>query len=283
MANINTNCGVITPSVYEDILCKIPGVDITHNKLQHFHHMVCQWAYNIPLNFLWVMVIEMESVSLANLKKDIRLIEKNYEPEGWNMGKTAEDTWTWDTQDKVGCIFAQAAELPGETTSVERVGIIEGSRRGFINAPIISGRQDFNDLSVTFLETNRSFVEGFIRPWSILAMHKGLIAQPKGKSIKSTINLYELAKKSACEPNIIRKHWVFKDAVPTQISSESKTQENSSDYGKRQVSFTFGSYYITDHSIAQNIPRKVNKFDIPGPGIDLPRDSSLRTDFNNIG
>jgi len=244
-----TNCGIITPRYYEDIICPIQGVDITHNNVSHFHHMMCNWAYNIALGFQWVLVIEADNKEF--LVNELKQTVPAFEPTGWNMGSTADETWTDATQNIVGCIFAQGATLPGETASVERVGVAEGSRRGFINAPIMAGRQDFTDLTLSFLETNRSFVEGVLRPWSILAMHKGLIAQPRNTSIKSTIHLYELAKTGTCTPNTIRKHWVFKDAVPVVIYGEDKTQSASSDYGKRQTSFVFNSYYIEDNGFDQ--------------------------------
>jgi hypothetical protein len=244
MAGITTNCGIITPQSYEDIVCSIPGVGITHNNLPYFHHMLCQWAYNIPLNFQWVLVIE--AVNKDYLMEQIKNMVPAFEPGKWNMSKTADETWTKQTQDTIGCIFAQGVELPGETSVVERAGMPDGSNRGFIKAPIINGRQDFTDLNITFLETNRSFVEGVIRPWNIVVNHRGLVARGDAESIKSRIQVYELAKAGACTPNIIRKHWTFHDAVPTMISSEQKSQETSSDYGKRQTAFTFNSYHIDD-------------------------------------
>lgn len=249
MSGLYTNCGVITPKLYEEILCPVLGVDITHNNISFFHHMMCNWAYNIALGFQWVLVIEADNKDF--LVNSLKQTVPAFEPTGWNIGTTADATWTDATQNIVGCIFAQGATLPGETASIERVGITEGSRRGFINAPIMAGRQDFTDLTLSFLETNRSFVEGVLRPWSILAMHKGLIAQPRNTSIKSTIHLYELAKTGPCTPNTIRKHWVFKDAVPVVIYGEDKTQSASSDYGKRQTSFAFNSYYIEDNGFNQ--------------------------------
>lgn len=284
---INTNCGIITPVIYEDILCQIPGVGITHNNLPYFHRMMCQWAYSIPMNFQWVMVIEADNKDY--LINEIKNTLPSFEPGFWNVGTTASETWTDATQNVIGCIFAQAIELPGEQSKVERVGISEGSNRGFINAPIIAGRADFADLSITFLETNRSFVEGVLRPWNIILNHKGLIAQPQSRSIKSIIHVYELAKTGPCTPNIIRKHWVFKDAVPTQISSEQKSQDVSNDYGKRQTSFTFNAYHIDDHSFPvmaptkmdRIVPRKVDSFG--SPGIDLPRGSNLRVENSNTG
>ena len=61
MFGVNTNCGIITPIFFENIMCEIPGVDITHNNLPYFHRMMCQWAYSIPLNFQWALIIEADN------------------------------------------------------------------------------------------------------------------------------------------------------------------------------------------------------------------------------
>jgi hypothetical protein len=242
MAGITTNCGIITPQSYEDIVCSIPGANqITHNNLSEFYRTMCEWAYNIPLNFQWVLFINPDDIK--HLKEEIATISK-IEHKEWNMKNTIDKTWIDKTQENIGCIFAHAIELPGEKSIVERAGTPDGSNRGFIKAPIINGRDDFPNLSVTFLETNLSFVDGFLRPWNILVNHRGLIARKK--SIKSTIHVFELAKAGACKPNIIRKHWVFHGAVPVMISEEQKSQESSTDYGKRQTQFVFNSYYLED-------------------------------------
>jgi hypothetical protein len=254
MAGITTNCGTITPQSYtkiQDIVCSIPGANqFTHNNLTQFYRTMCQWAYNIPLNFQWVLFIIPDDI--VHLTTQIKTVIPKFESQNWDMKNTMEKTWTEETQEAIGCIFAQSVELPGEKSIVERAGMPEGSNRGFIKAPIINGREDFSNLSVTFLETNLSFVDGFIRPWNIIVNHQGLIAREK--SIKSKIHVFELAKTGACTPNIIRKQWVFNGAVPIMISEEQKSQEATSDYGKRQTQFVFDSYYLED-SDTVNAPK----------------------------
>lgn len=237
-----TNCGNLTPRTFEP--CSISGTpDITHSHIPYFHRMMCNWAYNIPLQFQWVLVISAQNISY--LKNRIKQRIQEVEPDGWNISSTVDTTWTNATQDVIGCIFAQGVDIPGESINVQRVGVSEGSNRGFINAPIITGRSSFSDLQVGFLETNKSFVDGVLRPWSILVAHEGLVAQRN--SIKADITIYELSKAGECTPNIIRKQWNFRDCAPVMISSEQKTY-SSNDYPKRQVSFVFNSYQVTDLS-----------------------------------
>lgn len=298
MNGIATNCGVVTPTNYEELICKIPGkASFTHNNIPFFHRMMCHWAYNVALNFQWAVFIEAHNKEylLDEITKKIQTIEHK----NWNMGNSAHYTWTEDTQETIGCIFAQSIQLPGEITTTERIGVAEGSsRRGFINAPIISGRQDFANLEAGFLETNRSFTDGVLRPWSILVQHKGLIANPRmmhigneeyimNPSIKSTIHVYELAKSGECSPNIIRKHWVYENAAPIGVSAEEKSQAVSSDYAKRQASFVFGSYYLEDdlyNNMNMGPPESAQSIDPFSKGVDYnaKNPSPTHDSFNSM-
>jgi hypothetical protein len=80
------------------------------------------------------------------------------------------------------------------------------------------------------LETNKSFVDGVLRPWNVLVGHVGLLAQPQGSSIKANISVYQLAKTGVRSPLAIRKRWTYFDCVPTQVTPEDLTYNNSSDY-----------------------------------------------------
>ena len=237
-----TNCGNITPQFFKT--CSINGApNITQGHVSYFHSLLCDWALNVPLNFQWVVVITAKNKSY--LFNQIQQIIPSLEPAGWNTTSSINDTWTAATQDVIGCIFAQGVNLPGEAINTKHVGIESGSNRGFINSPIIMGRSEFPNLDMGFLETNRSFVDGVLRPWSILVAHKGLIASQQ--SIKADIDVYELAKNGDCAPTAIRKMWHFEDCAPIYISSEEKNYTSTSDYPKRQANFVYNSYYVTDY------------------------------------
>lgn len=240
---IASNCGIITPQIFKT--CNLGGMPtVTNNQIPFFNNMLCQWAYNIPNKFSWVMVITAHNRNY--LLNKIKNTMPTYEPPGWDIRQSADATWTESTQDVIGCIFAQGVSIPGESINIDYAGVTEGSNRGFINAPIINGRENFKPLRAGFLETNKSFVDGVLRPWSIVIGHEGLIAKPRERSIKSDIFVYQLAKNGECSPNIIRKAIIFRDCVPINIGEEELTYSNDSDYPKLQVDFVYNSYYVTE-------------------------------------
>ena len=248
-SGVRSNCGVITQQFMEghidDVSSSSPP-DITHGNITHFHRTMCQWAYNISMEFQWVMVID--AINPQYLLGQIKSALTSLEPPGWDVSNIASDVWKDSVQRTVGCLFAQTMSLPGENTKIERIGITEGSNRGFLNAPIINGRMEYENLSASFLETNQSFVDGFLRPWSIIVSHRGLIAQPQNQSIKANIHVYQLAKNTTgdtdtIQPNIIRKAWTFRDAAPVFVSTEQISYDKSG-YGKRDAQFVYNSYSI---------------------------------------
>lgn len=244
MADIPTNCGELTPQTYEII--KFQGSpDVEQGHIPYFHSMLCKWAYNIAQQFSFVILIEAQNESY--LLEKLRTTLPKLEPVGWNTKSIIADTWKEETQGIVGCIFANSVSIPGETLAIENVGISEGSRRGFINAPIINGRSSFEPLQIGFTETNQSFVDGVLRPWVIVTGHEGLLARKNEASIKATIQIYQLARAMDDETvrkNIIRKHWTFEDCVPIQVAAEELTYGSTADYGKRQVHFVYNNYTL---------------------------------------
>lgn len=237
MSNVVTNCGVITPQTFEVIKFDVPSIQDSH--IPYFHSLMCNWALNIAQQFTWVVVIDAQNKD--NLFSKITNTLPELEPTGWDTNEALNATWITQTQDVIGCIFAQGVSIPGEEVIIERAGITEGSKRGFINAPIVNGRTDFTPLQISFLETNRSFADGVLRPWSIIVAHEGLIAN--NNSIKANIHVYQLARAGENTPNIIRKAWTYFDCVPVSITAE-ELAYTTGDFGKRQVFFTYNYYTL---------------------------------------
>lgn len=254
MLFIPTNCGnldlALNAQTYlngftEGHLMNLNAPSITNGGIMHFHNTICNWAYNIPLKFQWVAVIE--AVNSSFLKNEIIQIGNRYEGKGWEISNTANDTTRSQVQSIVGCIFAQGVTLPGEKINVDYVGVSEGSRRGFINSPIITGRTDFEPLQMGFLETNRSFVDGFLRPWSILVAHRGLIATNSSTSIKAKITIHQLARGGSDARSLIRKSFIFENCAPISIASETLDYSSSTDFPKIQATFVYSKYYVVDN------------------------------------
>jgi len=237
---ISTNCGTLTPQFFNS--AQFDGSpNILHGHIPYFHAKMCEWAYNIAQEWSWVVIIDAHSKS--TLLQKIKSTLPTIEPAIWEVSQIVDDTMKDEVQNIVGCIFAEGIRIPGENTAIEYVGITDGSRRGFINAPIINGRTDFQPLEIGFIETNQSFVDGVLRPWNIIGAHEGLLARPRENSIKADIHLYQLAKYGADTPSIIRKAISFYDCVPIDISTQD-IQYGSVEYGKKQVQFVYNYYGI---------------------------------------
>ena len=252
---MNTNCGYIDFSTLEALAntesfvnehIKIVGEPtLTKKTIPYFHETICSWAYNVPLKFHWVLVIYPHNKKY--LLQQISGIGARYENKDWDMFDSAISTTYDSVQSTIGCIFAQGVVLPGEDTSVDYAGITEGSKRGFINAPIVNGRANFQPLEVGFLDTNRSFVDGFLRPWSIIVAHKGLIAaRSTDKDIKADIVVHQLARNGTDRDSKIRKSFLFKNCAPINISGETLDYASSSDFPKLQAKFVFTDYSVYD-------------------------------------
>jgi hypothetical protein len=251
---MESNCGTLplqfdikTESEQFQNQLYLPGkADYTKKTIPYFHQKICEWAYNIPLKFNWVLVIDFNG-NKNYILQEIASLKNKYEDSRWNVTTTAKETTIEDVQDTIGCIFAQGVVIPGEDVALEYAGITEGSKRGFINAPIINGRANFQPLEVGFLDTNRSFVDGFLRPWSILVAHKGLIASwNPSNNIKSTITVYQLARAGTDQRSKIRKSFTFTDCAPINISGETLDYSGGTDFPKLQAKFVYNKYFVND-------------------------------------
>jgi hypothetical protein len=250
--SIPTNCGDIdlaasSKQLFEPFASNnltTGNPTLTNGNIKYFHNKVCTWAYSVPLKFAWVLFIYAHNKD--NLLKQIFEIGKKYENNRWEVYDSAVATTQSDVQEVIGCIFAQGIILPGENIGVEYAGITEGSKRGFVNAPIITGRSDFEPLEIGFLETNRSFVDSVLRPWSIIVGHKGLIATDTAQSIKATIVVHQLSRYGTDKDSKIRKTFIFEDCAPINISAETLDYSSSSDFPKIQAKFSYSQYSIND-------------------------------------
>jgi len=253
---MNTNCGIIPLDQFDpkteidqfkNEQINIPGQALlTRKTIPYFHETICQWAYNVPLKFHWVLIISPNNKS--KLLEKISGINSTYENNRWDVTESAKVTTLPSVQDVAGCIFAQGVVLPGEDVSLEYAGITEGSKRGFINAPIINGRANFQPLEVGFLDTNRSFVDGFLRPWSIIVAHRGLLAaREEDDDVKATITVHQLARYKSDKNSVIRKTFIFTDCAPINISGETLDYSGGTDFPKLQAKFVYNKYAIHDY------------------------------------
>lgn len=252
-----SNCGLMMPRWYETN-CPDIKPSVTGSHIPYFHSMLCEWAYNISMSFFWVVVINAQSKQhLMRSVLDVGNMEPSNKGQWEISDRETNALFNEQTQDTIGCIFADSIRIPGELITTEGVG---GSRGGHLKGRTMGVRNELVDLEIGFRETNLSFTDFLLRPWSIITGYKGLIADDGGLSspsnaaywggsIKSNISIYQLAKggdgrSGECTPSLVRKEIHFYDAVPVSVSQDDLASDGGSGINKRQVQFAYNYYTV---------------------------------------
>lgn len=204
-------------------------------------------ASSIPKGSQWAVVFE----NIGSLKGAIK---KSYEYENsynskWSTLETAEAILTEQYQSDHGCMFCQAIGLPGDGTDV----VVEGNVKsgGFIRSYVGAGRNDYPIMRMTFLDTNVSFVDSFLRGWSLATANFGLI-MTKGDENRYRINLS--CYKFAITPTgpYILQTMTFKDVCCVGVSEEEYRYDNATAPVLREARFIYNSYSVD--TVANNQP-----------------------------
>lgn len=153
-----------------------------------------------------------------NIITKLKNVENTISPtEGILKIINTKDIWVegqYKTQETI--LFANGVTVPGESSTIARVGPNgDGLHGGLLTAPILKGRKDLTNLEITFLETNVSFIDTIIRPWSVAVAQYGLFARAaeSPQNFKTTVTVNYLNKVN----NKIRKQITFKDAAPVEV------------------------------------------------------------------
>ena len=159
---------------------------------------------------------------------------------------------------KVGCAFATSVNIPGETAETSQIGF---DNRGFLRDPIMSHRVPLQALTVSFLETNISFIDHIIRPWVILGTHMGFAARKEFSGVPGGSKYgglgtdmtvvqfakadYKQATSGSNEAGMVpRKIWIFKDCIPIKVENQDMTYGIDNDLQKRAVEWQYRRYQV---------------------------------------
>lgn len=217
------------------------------NQIPFFHHLLCRWPTAITTDCLWGVIIEPRNERFfANLIGNVA----DFEPSiygSWSVVNGFDAVWTYDNQKQVGCIFAQGVQLPGDGMGISFAGAPAGQQRGFLNVPVAGDRHQINTVSISMLETNSSFADFCLRPWTVMTAHKGMLAYPDSMSIKAHITAFQMAKAGVDVPLAIRKIYSFYDCVPIDIDGESLVYSADTSAKERVVNFAYNYYTVNNH------------------------------------
>jgi hypothetical protein len=241
---------------------------------------------SLALSQLWVCAIN--NTTLRNIALKIENELPLYEAGTWRTfgvldtvlhnsnftqapqpGGVANDVYLW----------TQGASFIADGINTSRAG---SEHVGAIKGLITDSRLDLNATNITFLESNVSFVDGILRPWSVLVGHRSL----KDPDLRCDIELYCLQKWTLNEPLRARKSMVLRNAVPINIDAEEYNYSGDK-LIQRQVQFAFDRYEMSiypDTTIEVIDAKKMDEFVKPTlgtkvyytpPGTQTDNDRSL--------
>lgn len=242
-----------------------PGNSTANSFGAHFLEVLSHWAGAIPLQSFWVVVV--------TVPPGVRQWIEKFKDSSWDgIGWDGYDLSVYDhlleplfseknTQQGYvhGCFFARSINIPGEKMDMVSTSTSNG---GLLFPSVGKSRTPQNNISMSFMETNASYVDTVIRPWSIITSYLGLV--PRIDSIKGNVQAFFYTKNytaktstkrsnAAYEASSVspkkRKIFTFHDVVPTSISNEECAQRGGDALIERSVNFYFSNYTVENKDI----------------------------------
>jgi hypothetical protein len=194
---------------------------------EYFFQILGDWGSSIPLESQWFAYFDLQGIPA--LKGDVGNAIKFFDSSPqWKIGSTVveqlkKNLYNPPIESLLGCVFARQVNLPGETINSSASDLKYG---GYLGPVTTSNREGYNKFSITFNETNASFLDFIMRPWTILVGYNGLVARSKGssKNVKCPmVKVVFLAKTGAKSPMTKRKIITFYNVAPVSIEDQTNT------------------------------------------------------------
>ena len=206
----------------------IPGVPLVSFR-NYFIQSMSTWIGAIPLRTQWVVLFDSFPIGLnSDIIRGLEPVQGD--KKGFDIDKAKAFVTSYPAQGIVGCIFAQGANIPDDTSPTSVASI--PNNRGFIPGVISGKRESFGPLTLQFRETNTSFIDSVIRPWVILGSHAGMVARDENNkpelSPKSNITIVQYTRSYQNISQIPRKVWQFYNCVPTGVGTRNLTYDSES-------------------------------------------------------
>lgn len=202
-------------------------------------------AGSIPKGAQWLLSFDdLEGSVMPGINSALQ-----YENKPWGIERAKAVVNSEQFQKQKGCVYAQGIGMPGDSLVVNPEGNIMSN--SFLRSYVGQGRNQFPELRVTFLETNISFCENFLRPWAIATGMWGLFSRPSGsdKSYRTNLQLYKLGVYSENRPPFIVMKMTFYDICCTSVSEEEYNYDPKTSPTRREARFIY-NYYNVDSSAA---------------------------------
>lgn len=225
----------------------------------YYNQLLGEWPTSIGLASQWFIFFDLNSVNALQGSMETQLLAKEsaFGNLGWRLDNSVTRQLTdgrlqWAVQNLTGCVFARQVNLPSDGTAAGNEGLSYG---GYMPPATASNREKYKKLSVTFLETNASFLDLVLRPWTVLVGYNGLVARNSNspKKVKCRFaDVVMLAKMGPDVPMGIRKIYRFYNLAPVSIDGEEYSYM-SEGMKYSNVSFVYDGYFVQDGDTANLI------------------------------
>jgi hypothetical protein len=211
-------------------LNNILGINKANSFYDEFLNSFLQTGNSLPLNNLWLVFIQ--DLPPAGV------ISESYITNEFNsLGSSWYEKASKESKRPRGVIIAQGVKHVGDGIKYSRDGY---KNTGLITGIYSNGRADFNELSISFLENNISFVDYALRPWSVAVAHEGLT---NSSVVANSITVWHLGKMGERTNFARRKVIKYHGCFPTTIDQQEYNYGgNGEPKMLRQVSFGYRYY-----------------------------------------
>lgn len=246
-------------SANDDIFASGASAASSGGFYENFLDAIASWDMSIPLQSFWVIIIDFPP-GLTGKWLPL-LTGQGLDYVSWsdydvsNYGKLISNNQDGGGSGNqvYGCLYARTLNVPGERIETTIPGYNNNS---YLFPSVVKSRTTPAELQISFMETNNSFIDNVIRPWTIATGYAGLVARQEG-SIKGTLRAYFYSKYTTVSsprnttigsiPRLIgsgaeiRKSFVFYDVAALSVNSQEYTYVGDA-LLSRPTTFTYSSY-----------------------------------------
>jgi len=263
------------PSITSVFGFTVPGTPLISTR-DFFLTQMESWFTSIPLRTQWMLLIQGYP-QLLQTQVVQSLEDRQGNVNNFDISQAVNILKSYPLNKVIGCVFAQGVNIPSaQNLSVSKNKIFGDKQRGFIPGQVSEGKNTFDNLTIQFRETNTSFADFVVRPWSMLSSHFGFVARPAGdyRDMSTTISILHFTRSYQKLSQIPRKIWTFYNCFPISVSNQNLTYDTES----MEMNTTQWSYsnYAVQNNLYLPLPDIINKISSGGLNKLIPRISPFQ-------
>jgi|TARA_A100001201_G_scaffold138298_1_gene129093 hypothetical protein len=266
------------PSITSLFGFTVPGTPLVSSR-DFFLTQMESWFTAIPMRTQWMVLIEGYPELLQTAV--IQQLENTFgNSNNYDINQSMSILKSFPLNKVVGCLFAQGVDIPAnEKLEVNRDKVYADKQRGFIPGLVSNGREPYGNLTLQFRETNLSFTDFVVRPWTILAENFGFVARPDGdqRNVSTNIHVFQFTRTYQKLSQIPRKMWSFYNCIPVSVDNKNLTYDQES-LEINSTEWAFSNYAVAN-SLYLPVPDIINKIQQKGWKSLIPTISPFQKDF----